>query len=236
MFSDIFVRVAFYHPPGPPSCFKPYSHHPCGHAHHFTDCALDVFMNSLLTDWTMWNYVVPYFLDLPSSQETTYKLLLHSQRGHGLSTLPTSGNTGERLAHSPSGETMFPRLLEALFIPTPRPFCGGCFARGRRRFGICKQYQSLTKSVVACDTRAARPAGNKEAWEERIRLVYGPSPVSSALHPGRRGQRVREDYWNGEAGRGHRPTMVSWFCSRRATGVDSRDDYAHRCRRLRARR
>jgi len=26
-----------------------------------------VFANSLLTDWTVWNYIIPYFLDLPSS-------------------------------------------------------------------------------------------------------------------------------------------------------------------------
>ena len=41
MFSDIFVRVAFYHPASLPARSKPHSHHPCGHIHHFTDCALD---------------------------------------------------------------------------------------------------------------------------------------------------------------------------------------------------
>ena len=130
----------------------------------------------------MWNYVVPYFLDLPSSQDTTYNILLHSQRGHGLSALPSSGNAGERLTTIPLLADDVSRLLEALSIPTPVHSVVGVSQGGAAALAFAAQYPSQTKSVVACDTAPQTPAGNKDAWEERIRLVYGPSPASSALH------------------------------------------------------
>ncbi|KJA21809.1 hypothetical protein HYPSUDRAFT_682298 [Hypholoma sublateritium FD-334 SS-4] len=142
-------------------------------------------MNSLLTDWTMWNYVVPYFLDPPSSQETAYNVLLHSQRGHGLSALrvPPSGNTAERLTTIPLLADDVCRLLEALFIPTPVHSVVGVSQGGAAALAFAAQYPSKTKSVVACDTAPQTPAGNQEAWEDRIRLVYGPTPASTVVHP-----------------------------------------------------
>lgn len=131
----------------------------------------------------MWNYVVPYFLDLPSSQEATYNILLHSQRGHGLSALPPSGNTGERLTTIPLLADDVSHLLEALSIPTPVHSLVGVSQGGAAALAFAAQYPSKTKSIVACDTAPQTPAGNQEAWEDRIRLVYGPTSASSALHP-----------------------------------------------------
>ncbi|KAF8870059.1 hypothetical protein BD779DRAFT_1582195 [Infundibulicybe gibba] len=44
-----------------------------------------VFANSLLTDYSMWAPLIPYLLPSGSGKQS-YNLLLHSQRGHGLST------------------------------------------------------------------------------------------------------------------------------------------------------
>ncbi|KAF9474651.1 alpha/beta-hydrolase [Pholiota conissans] len=134
-----------------------------------------VFMNSLLTDLTMWNYVVTYFLDLPSSGGKTYNILLHSQRGHGLSTLPPEGETQERLATIPLLAKDVVALLETLWIPTPVHSVIGVSQGGAAALAFAAEFADKTKSIVACDTAPRTPAGNKDAWEDRIRLVHGGS-------------------------------------------------------------
>jgi pimeloyl-ACP methyl ester carboxylesterase len=136
-------------------------------------------MNSLLTDWTMWNYIIPHLLDLPSSGVTTYNILLHSQRGHGLSTLPSAGEPQERLATIPLLADDVANLLDALSIPTPVHAVIGVSQGGAAALAFAAAHAGKTKSIVACDTAPRTPAGNKEAWEDRIRLVRGgfePTP------------------------------------------------------------
>ncbi|KDR79197.1 hypothetical protein GALMADRAFT_1228057 [Galerina marginata CBS 339.88] len=163
-----------------------------------------VFANSLLTDWTMWNYVVPYFLDLSSlpngseltTPKTTYNILLHSQRGHGLSTLPPSTHAEERLATIPLLASDIAYLLDALSIPTPVHSVIGVSQGGAVALAFAAMYGGTsaspkTKSVVACDTAPRTPQGNKEAWEERIRLVDGSDiPTSPNTDRGDYPQRV----------------------------------------------
>ena len=152
-----------------------------------------VFANSLLTDWTMWNYVVPHFLDLSSrpaspdseEQKTTYNILLHSQRGHGLSKLPPGSESydQERLTTIPLLATDIANLLSALSIPTPVHSVIGVSQGGAAALAFAALYGgSKTKSIVACDTGPRTPAGNKDAWAERIRLACGASdsPITNA--------------------------------------------------------
>jgi len=139
-----------------------------------------VFANSLLTDWSMWSYVIPYFLDLPSttgaSPKLTYNILLHSQRGHGQSTLPiTEGQ--ERLTTIPLLATDISQLLDQLSITTPVHSVIGVSQGGAVALAFANLYGEKARSVVVCDTAASTPAGNKEAWEERIRLACGSSAV-----------------------------------------------------------
>ncbi len=136
-----------------------------------------IFANSLLTDWTMWSYVVPVLLDLPSSIKdgdgTTYNILLHSQRGHGLSTLPPPTEGRERLTTIPLLATDIVNLLEAIDISTPVHSVIGVSQGGAAALAFATLYGDKTRSIVVCDTAAQTPAGNKEAWEERIRLACG---------------------------------------------------------------
>ena len=143
-----------------------------------------VFANSLLTDWTMWNYIIPYLLDLPSSTSTipnstgekqTYNILLHSQRGHGLSTLPSPANGHALLTTIPLLATDIANLLNALSIPTPVHSIIGVSQGGAASLAFAALYgSSKTKGIVACDTAPRTPAGNKKAWAERIQLASGP--------------------------------------------------------------
>ena len=150
-----------------------------------------VFANSLLTDWTMWNYIIPYFLDLPSSTSTipdstpekqTYNILLHSQRGHGLSTLPSPPNDHDILTTIPLLATDIANLLAALSIPTPVHSVIGVSQGGAASLAFAALYgSSKTKGIVACDTAPRTPAGNKEAWAERIRLASGSIPEGTIV-------------------------------------------------------
>lgn len=121
----------------------------------------------------MWNHVVPYFLDLPSYKGTSFNILLHSQRGHGLSSLPETGNTTERLATIPLLAEDLDSLLDALSIPTPVYAVVGVSQGGAVALAFAAAHGTKAKSIVVCDTAPCTPHGNKEAWEERIHLVYG---------------------------------------------------------------
>jgi pimeloyl-ACP methyl ester carboxylesterase len=138
----------------------------------------------------MWNYVIPYFLDLPSSISTrlestpekqTYNILLHSQRGHGLSTLPSPSNGHDILTTIPLLATDIANLLTALSIPTPVHSVMGVSQGGAASLAFAVLYGgSKTKGVVACDTAPKTPTGNKEAWAERIRFASGSIPEETA--------------------------------------------------------
>ncbi|KAF8815525.1 alpha/beta-hydrolase [Phlegmacium glaucopus] len=155
-----------------------------------------VFANSLLTDWTMWNYIIPYFLDLPSStstipdstaQKQTYNILLHSQRGHGLSTLPSPSSDHGRLTTIPLLATDIANLLTALSIPTPVHSVIGVSQGGAASLAFAALHGSKTKGIVACDTAPRTPVGNKEAWAERIRLASGPLPEKTTSDEDKQG-------------------------------------------------
>ena len=117
----------------------------------------------------MWSFVIPVMLD------QGFNMLLHSQRGHGLSTLPPPTEGQERLTTIPLLAMDIYHLLEELKIPTPVRSVIGVSQGGATTLGFAGLYGEKTKSVVACDTAAATPLGNKEAWEERTRVVCGSS-------------------------------------------------------------
>jgi pimeloyl-ACP methyl ester carboxylesterase len=128
----------------------------------------------------MWSFVIPYFLDLRSSENATYNILVHSQRGHGLSTLPPKSELHERRTTIPLLATDIANILDALSIPTPVRAVIGVSQGGAAALAFAAMFGDKTKGIVACDTAPRTPAGNKEAWEERIRLVRGPEdPVLS---------------------------------------------------------
>jgi pimeloyl-ACP methyl ester carboxylesterase len=72
-----------------------------------------VFSNGLNTDWRMWSIVIPRLLD------QGYSMVLHSQRGHGESTLPPATEGQERLTTIPLQAEDIAHVLEELEIGTP---------------------------------------------------------------------------------------------------------------------
>jgi pimeloyl-ACP methyl ester carboxylesterase len=120
----------------------------------------------------MWGYLVPYLLhDTPDPDtgkaRTPYNILIHSQRGHGKSSLPLEPTTILSLACD------IMHLLSHLNIPTPVQAIVGVSQGGAVALAFSQMYADKARSVVACDTSAKTPSGNREAWAGRIGMVYG---------------------------------------------------------------
>ncbi|TFK36308.1 Alpha/Beta hydrolase protein, partial [Crucibulum laeve] len=135
-----------------------------------------VFANSLLTDLSMWSYFIPYLLSSPFGK--SYNILLHSQRGHGKSTLPNS--TPQTTI--PALATDIRELLSELSISTPVHTVIGVSQGGAAALAFAALYGAQgASSIVVCDTGAKTPEGNKAAWEERITLVAAENQSAEGM-------------------------------------------------------
>ncbi|KAJ7901719.1 beta-ketoadipate enol-lactone hydrolase [Mycena olivaceomarginata] len=128
-----------------------------------------VFANSLLTDESMWDWLIPFVL-APTTQTTwpfkgTYNILLHAQRGHGRSSTTTEACTMHILAHDIA-------LLISTLVPGGKvKSVIGVSQGGAATLAFAALHPSLTASVVACDTGPRTAPGNVEAWQSRIALA-----------------------------------------------------------------
>ncbi|KAJ7209476.1 beta-ketoadipate enol-lactone hydrolase [Mycena pura] len=131
-----------------------------GHLHAVTlvshpDAPWIVFANSLLTNETMWDSLI-------STAVGTYNILLHAQRGHGLSSTTDSPCTIPILAHD------IAHLIATLVPAGTVKSVIGVSQGGAATLAFSALYPSVTASAIACDTGARTPPGNTEAWKERI--------------------------------------------------------------------
>jgi len=155
-----------------------------------------ILVNSLLTNLSMWDRVVPAFAD-------NYTLITFDQRGHGQSSCPPTKSTISRLAQDIGS------ILDYLQIKVVHGVVG-VSQGGATALSFGLQYPHRVRRLVACDTQVASPAANKVAWDERIALArsgpegmrklaggtaarWSPKPGSSfAPAPG--GSGVEEDF------------------------------------------
>ncbi|KAG6864299.1 hypothetical protein C0991_010749 [Blastosporella zonata] len=155
-----------------------------------------VLANSLLTNLHMWELVIPYLISsspdtITGKRRKPYNVLIHSQRGHGKSTLSDAATTTTTTI--PSLASDISQLLSSLNIPTPVHAVVGVSQGGAASLAFARSYPELTRSVVACDTSPKTAPGNKEAWAGRIGLVYGGVSAEEILNEGVKG---------GQAGKG----------------------------------
>ncbi|KAJ6593790.1 Alpha/Beta hydrolase protein [Mycena capillaripes] len=128
-----------------------------------------VFANSLLTEESMWDWLLPAVL-APTTSTTwpfkgTYNILLHAQRGHGRSSTTAEACTIPILAHDIA-------LLISTLVPGKKvKSVIGVSQGGAATFAFSALYPSLAASVVACDTSPRTAPGNAEAWQDRIALA-----------------------------------------------------------------
>jgi pimeloyl-ACP methyl ester carboxylesterase len=153
----------------------------------------------------MWSWVVPYFLDggfnydaagnhIRTTHRRPYNLIFHSQRGHGLSGLPAKPSDEDsrqttipllsqdihNLLSSPEIRAIINSGGASADLPKPIHSIIGVSQGGAAALAFAATNNAITKSVIACDTSAKTPGGNKAAWAERVRLVYGHGDVSDS--------------------------------------------------------
>ncbi|KAJ6499412.1 beta-ketoadipate enol-lactone hydrolase [Mycena sanguinolenta] len=128
-----------------------------------------VFANSLLTNETMWDWLIPFVLapTTPTTQpfKGTYNILLHAQRGHGRSSTTAEACTMPILANDIA-------LLISTLVPSGKvKSVIGVSQGAAATLAFAGLHPSLTESVVACDTSPTTPPANVKAWQDRITLA-----------------------------------------------------------------
>jgi len=116
-----------------------------------------ILVNSLLTNLSMWDRVVPAFAD-------NYTIITFDQRGHGQSSCPPTKSTISRLAQDIAS------ILDYLQIKVVHGVVG-VSQGGATALSFGLQYPHRVRRLVVCDTQVATPAANKVAWDERIALA-----------------------------------------------------------------
>jgi len=164
----------------------------------------------------MWSFVIPMLLD------HGYNMLLHSQRGHGLSTMPEERGE-ERLTTIGLLGMDMGYLMDEIGIGTPVRSVIGVSQGGATTLGFAGMYgEEKTRSVVVCGTARATPVGNKEAWDERTRVVCGSSGYGWW-----KGDGLDMEEYGGRVGMKKlaKMTVPRWFpsgsCCHPGSGVDS---------------
>lgn len=149
-----------------------------------------------MTDLTMWSLVVPYIL---RSAGTKYNIVLHSQRGHGLSTLPPNTNADANVNTHPTTIAHLAQdihaLLPRLGIQLPVHAVVGISQGGAVALSFATQFAHAARAIVACDTGPRTAPGNKEAWAERIQLATGSSFFRDG-GPSEAVDKAKEEYGN----------------------------------------
>ncbi|KAG0144581.1 hypothetical protein CROQUDRAFT_64865 [Cronartium quercuum f. sp. fusiforme G11] len=116
-----------------------------------------VFVNSLLSDMSMWDLVLPSFA-------ARYNLLCFDQRGHGQSGIPSEPCTIEGLA-----EDVY-EIVNQLKLSTPIHGIVGVSQGGATVLSLATRHPELFHRMVVCDTQPASPTGSRAAWEARLGL------------------------------------------------------------------
>jgi len=113
-----------------------------------------VFVNSLGTDFRLWNRIIPL---LPEG----LRILRFDKRGHGLSSCPQGHYTMSALVDETAQLIRELEFENCLFIGLS---IGGLIAQG-----LAAQHPSLIKSMVISNSAAG--IGTPEMWQERIDML-----------------------------------------------------------------
>jgi 3-oxoadipate enol-lactonase len=115
-----------------------------------------VFLNSLGSDFRIWQEVVPAFLD-------RFRVILYDKRGHGLSDAPPAPYTMDDHADDLLGLLDLLRVGSAALVGVS---VGGMIAQR-----VAVRAPERVKALVLCGTAAK--IGTPETWAERIAAVEG---------------------------------------------------------------
>ncbi|KAL0958766.1 hypothetical protein HGRIS_014099 [Hohenbuehelia grisea] len=138
-----------------------------------------VLSNSLMTDYTMWDPLLPYLLaprkgkQSSNGKPNTFNVLAFDQRGHGRSSLPSPTSSDGRAVTIPLLASDIKTIIEADEVGLKHVHAIiGVSQGGATALAFGRAYP-LASRIIACDTGPRTAPGNKEAWEERITLAKG---------------------------------------------------------------
>ncbi|SNX87888.1 related to 3-oxoadipate enol-lactone hydrolase [Melanopsichium pennsylvanicum] len=130
-----------------------------------------VLINSLMTNLTMWDAVIP-------ALSSRFNILTYDQRGHGSSAVPAQACTIAQL----SDDVAF--LLDSLAVNKAFAVIG-VSQGGATALSFALRHPHRYERLVACDTQPSTPAANVAAWDERIALAKskGMAELAAATVP-----------------------------------------------------
>lgn len=119
-----------------------------------------LFVNSLMTNLTMWDAIIPEF-------SAHFNIVTYDQRGHGFSSIPPEEPkcTLEQLADD------IVAVMDALGITKLHSVIGVSQGGATALAFALRHGRSRTDHVVACDTQPVSPQANIAAWDDRIALA-----------------------------------------------------------------
>lgn len=126
------------------------------------DSPVVVLVNSVLVTWHIWDNFVTYFFSKPENQK--YRILRFLGRGRTLQSGSVKPVTVDLIASD------IIHLLDSLRIPQAAGVVGVSLG-GATTLATALKYPSRVQSFVSCDTSAKSPAGNKDAWGQRIAVA-----------------------------------------------------------------
>ena len=122
-----------------------------------------VFINSLGTDFRIWDELVPDFV-------TQSRVVRYDKRGHGLSGLPSNAASLEDFASDLAGLLEFLGLSQAAIVGLS---IGGLIAQE-----LYRQRPDLVRALILCDTAAK--IGSEDMWAIRMTAIEAGGVASVA--------------------------------------------------------
>ncbi|KAE8209528.1 hypothetical protein CF327_g6497 [Tilletia walkeri] len=132
-----------------------------------TSASTIICINSLMTDLSMWDYV------LPSLREHC-NVITYDQRGHGFSSIPPKPCTLAQLADDTA------TVLSSYGVEKAKIVIG-VSQGGATALAFLMRHPDRAEAVIACDTQAKSPDANAKAWDDRIQLVLDSPRGMAAL-------------------------------------------------------
>lgn len=137
------------------------------------EAPLIVLVNSILTDWGIWDEFLDSFFSEPKNQK--YRVVRYRARGRYADPGDQTAITVDVLSKD------IITILDALRVPQAAAVIGVSLG-GATTLNTALQYPSRIASFIACDTNSLAPPSNPTAWGERITLSETDpgSPTNSA--------------------------------------------------------
>lgn len=133
-----------------------------------------VLINSLMTNLSMWDWVVPALAQ-------HFNIATYDQRGHGQSTVPPEAPrcTLDVLADDTAA------VMDALGVARAHAVVGVSQGGATALTFALRHGAARTARIVACDTQPVSPQANIGAWDERIALArsQGMPALAAATVP-----------------------------------------------------